>query len=70
VIVGLVAIDDVDDHPCLNFLFITNVTLNMYVDRFLCSHCLYSENESFDFVKIIPLEDTKGVIRNRKLKNR
>ena len=54
-IVCLVAIGDVDDHPCLNFLFIKNVTLKMYVDRFLCSHCLYSENESFDFVKIIPL---------------
>ena len=69
-IVGLVAIGDVDDPPCLSFLVINNATLKMYVDRFLCSHCLYSENESFDFVKIIPLEDTKGVIRNRKLKNR
>ena len=63
-LVCLVAIGDVDDHHCLNFLFIKNVTLKMYVDRFLCSHCLHSENESFDFVKIIPLEDTKGVIRN------
>ena len=67
-IIGLVAIGDVDDHNCLNFLFIKNVALKMYVDRFLCSHCLYSENESFDFVKILSLEDTKGVIRNRKLK--
>ena len=66
----LVAIGDVDDHSCLNFLFIKNVNVNIYVDRFLCSHCLYSENESFDFVKIIPLEDTKGVIRNRKFKDR
>ena len=37
-IVGLVAIGDVDDHHCLSLLFIINITLKMYVDRFLCSH--------------------------------
>ena len=37
-IVGLVAIGDVDDHHCLIFLSIRNITFKMYVDRFLCSH--------------------------------
>ena len=36
VIVGLVAIGDVDDHHCLNFFLY--ITFKMYVDRFLCSH--------------------------------
>ena len=37
-IAGLVAMGDVDDNQCLNFHFIKNGPLKMYVDRFLCSH--------------------------------
>ena len=37
-IVDLVDFGDVDDHHCLNFLSMKNITFKMYVDRFLCTH--------------------------------
>jgi len=43
VIVDLVDIGDVDDHHCLNFLSIKNITLKMYVDRFLCCHAFVAK---------------------------